>query len=185
MEHKLNFGMGSTLAVRRQALEAIGGWEPLLDYLADDYEVGNRMARAGYEVALSAVVVETALPRRELPEMFQHQLRWARTIRDRRLRGYIGLGISHAVPWALLACLCAGFATWSLGLFAAVALLRFAVAAALCQSVLHDEQSDLNIWLLPLRDATAMLVWIACFAGETVEWRGETFRLRRGKLEKI
>jgi ceramide glucosyltransferase len=114
--------------------------------------------------------------------MFQHQLRWARTIRDRRLRGYICLGISHAVPWALLACLCAGFAPWSLGLLAGVALLRL-VVAALCKNVLHDDLADL--WLLPLRDLAALLVWIVCFAGETVEWRGETFRLRHGKLEKI
>ncbi|MGA2990698.1 MAG: bacteriohopanetetrol glucosamine biosynthesis glycosyltransferase HpnI [Candidatus Korobacteraceae bacterium] len=182
VERKLNFGLGSTLAVRRQALEAIGGWVPLLDYLADDYEVGNRMARAGFEVALSTVVVETALPGASFREMFQHQLRWARTIRDRRLRGYIGLGISHAVPWALLACLCAGFAPWSLGLLAGVALLRL-VVAALCKNVLHDDLADL--WLLPLRDLAALLVWIVCFAGETVEWRGETFRLRHGKLEKI
>lgn len=182
LERKLNFGLGSTLAVRREALAAIGGLGPLLNYLADDYEVGNRMPRAGFEVALSTVVVETALPGAGFGEMFQHQLRWARTIRDRRLRGYIGLGITHAVPWALLASLCAGFASWSLGLLAAVALLRLAVAA-LCQSTLHDKHSDL--WLLPLRDLTALLVWIASFAGQTVVWRGESFRLRNGKLEKI
>jgi len=184
-ERKLTFGLGSTLAVSRQALPAIGGWTPILDYLADDYELGNRLARAGLEVALSTVVVQTALPNARFAEMFQHQLRWARTIRDRRLRGYIGLGVSHAVPWALLACLCAGFAAWSLWLLLAVAALRFVVAQALCRSVLDDEQSSRNLWLLPLRDVVGWLVWIVSFVGETVQWRGESFRLRAGKLTKI
>ena len=185
LEGRLTFGLGSTLAVRREALEAIGGLRPLLDYLADDYELGNRMARAGFEVVLAPLVVETALPDASFGEMFQHQLRWARTIRDRRPGGYIGLGVTHVVPWALLACLCSGLAGWSLGLLAVSGLLRFAVAAALCTSVLRDRAADLDLWLLPLRDVVASLVWITSFAGNTVEWRGERFRLRAGKLEKL
>jgi ceramide glucosyltransferase len=117
--------------------------------------------------------------------MFQHQLRWARTIRDRRLGGYIGLGVTHVIPWALLACLASGLAGWSLGLLAVAALLRFAVAAALCTSVLRDRTAGLDLWLLPLRDVVAWLVWIASFAGNTVVWRGERFRISGGKLEKL
>lgn len=185
LEGRLSFGLGSTLAMRREALEAIGGVRPLLDYLADDYELGNRVARAGFDVVLAPLVVETALPRAGFGEMFQHQLRWARTIRDRRPGGYIGLGVTHVLPWALLACLGSGLAGWSLALLAAAAFLRFAVAAALCTSVLHDEAADLDLWLLPLRDVIALLVWIASFAGNTVVWRGERFRISGGKLEKL
>ena len=185
LEGRLTFGLGSTLAMRREALEAIGGLRPLLDYLADDYELGNRIGRAGFDVVLAPLVVETALPRADFGEMFQHQLRWARTIRDRRPGGYIGLGVTHVLPWALLAYLCSELAGWSLGLLAAAALLRFAIAAALCTSVLHDEAADIDLWLLPLRDVIAMLVWIASFAGNTVVWRGERFRISGGKLEKL
>jgi ceramide glucosyltransferase len=185
LEGRLTFGLGSTLAVRREALEAIGGLRPLLDYLADDYELGNRIARSGFEVVLAPLVVETQLPGATFGEMFQHQLRWAKTIRDRRLGGYIGLGVTYVVPWALLACLFSGLASWSLGLLAVTGLLRFAVAAVLCTSVLRDEAADLDLWLLPLRDVVALLVWITSFAGNTVEWRGERFRLHAGKLQKL
>jgi ceramide glucosyltransferase len=185
LEGRLSFGLGATLAVRREALEAIGSLSPLLDYAADDYELGNRIARAGFDVVLAPLVVETALPGASFGEMFQHQLRWARTIRDRRLGGYIGLGVTHVLPWALLACLCSGLAGWSLGLLAMAALLRFAVAAALCTSVLHDEAADLDLWLLPLRDVVALLVWITSFAGNTVVWRVERFRISEGKLQKL
>ena len=185
LEGRLTFGLGATLAVRRETLEAIGGLQPLLDYLADDYELGNRIARAGFDVVLTSIVVDTALPNSSFSEMFQHQLRWARTIRDRRLRGYIGLGVTHVVPWALLACVFAGFSGWSLALFAVAGFSRFAVAAALCNYALKDMRADLDIWLLPVRDVIALLIWIACFAGNQVFWRGETFRLRHGKLEKL
>ncbi len=185
LEGRLTFGLGATLAVRREALAAIGGLRPLLDCLADDHDLGNRLARAGYDVVLAPLVVETALPGTSFREMLEHQLRWARTIRDRRPRGYIGLGVTHVVPWALLACLCSGLAGWSLGLVAVSGLLRFSVAAALCTSVLRDRAAGLDLWMLPLRDAVAALVWITSFAGNTVEWRGERFRLRAGKLEKL
>jgi len=185
LEGRLTFGLGSTLAVRREALQAVGGLAPLLDYLADDYELGNRIARAGFEVVLAPLVVETALAGENFGEMFRHQLRWARTIRDRRPQGYVGLGVTHVLPWALLACFCSGLAGWSLGLLAVSGFLRFAVAAALCTSVLRDQAVDLDLWLLPLRDAVALLVWIASFTASTVAWRGEKFKLRAGKLEKL
>ena len=185
LESKLSFGLGSTLAVRREALEAIGGLRPLLDCLADDYELGRRVASAGFDVVLAPLVVETALPAARFEDMFRHQLRWARTIRDRRPLGYVGFGITHVVSWALLACLCSGLSDWSLGLLAVSGFLRFAVAATLCTSVLRDRAADLDLWLLPLRDVFAMLLWITSFAGTTVEWRGERFRLRAGKLEKL
>lgn len=185
LEGKLSFGLGSTLAMRRSALDTIGGLQPLLDYLADDYELGNRIARAGLRVVLAPVAVETALPNSTFGEMFEHQLRWARTIRDRRLGGYVGLGITYALPWALLAALCAGLAAWSLALVLTVAIARLAIAAALCREVLDDHLGASRLWLLPLRDSVALLVWMMSFTGNTVVWRGERFRLSGGKLEKL
>src|ERR1035437_1925957 len=91
LERGLHFGLGSTLAFRRRDLEAIGGFEPLLDYLADDYELGRRIAATGKKVELSAATVTTLLPAYTLRQFFQHQLRWSRTIRDARRWGYARL----------------------------------------------------------------------------------------------
>ena len=90
IEGGLHYGLGSTLAVRREALEKVGGLLPLVDHLADDYELGARVAQAGYRVELSAEVVETGVPAYGWRGFFDHQLRWLRTVRDarpRRLRG--------------------------------------------------------------------------------------------------
>ena len=84
LEGGIRFGLGSTLAFRRRDLEAMGGFEALVDYLADDYEIGRRLAERGLTVILSDVVVETFLPAYTLRQFVDHQLRWGRTVRDSR-----------------------------------------------------------------------------------------------------
>ena len=106
IEGGLHYGLGSTLAVSREALEKIGGLVALVDHLADDYELGARVAQAGYRVALSAEVVETGVPAYGWRGFVDHQLRWARTVRDARPGGYVGLMLTHGL--GLGAAECAG-----------------------------------------------------------------------------
>ena len=101
IEQGVRFGLGSTLAFRRRDLQAIGGFESLVDYLADDYELGSRIAASGLNVRLSDVVVETFLPRYTLRSFLDHQLRWARTVRDSRFWGYVGTRID---VWFAVGC---------------------------------------------------------------------------------
>ena len=178
----IKFGLGSTLAFRRRDLEAIGGFEGLVDYLADDYQLGVRMARQGWKVELSDVVVETFLPQYSISDFLAHQLRWARTIRDSRFWGYVGLGLTFGLPWAALALVFSGGALWAWGLFGLTLAMRVAVAWKVGRSVLDDRQVLPLLYLLPLRDVVAFFVWIASFAGHTIHWRGEVFQLRKGKL---
>ncbi len=189
LEGGIRFGLGSTLAFRRRDLDAIGGFEALVDYLADDYEIGRRIAERGLEVRLSDVVVETFLPAYTLREFIDHQLRWARTVRDSRRWGYLGLVLTFGVPWALLALVLSllldrdVLAAWLL--LVGVSSLRVAVALLVGWSVLRDRQLLPLLPLLPLRDLVALLVWIASLAGHTVVWRGESFRLKDGRLVRI
>ncbi len=184
IEGGLHFGLGSTLAFPREAVEAIGGLKVLVDYLADDHELGRMIAEAGYRVALSESVVETFLPDYGWRAMFQHQLRWARTIRDLRKWGYIGVLMTFGLPWAMLAAVCACGAAWSLALLAVVAAARFASAATLCGPVLHDRQTMRDLWLVPARDVVGLAIWFASFGGDTIVWRGERFHLKDGKLTR-
>src|SRR5229473_1425778 len=80
VEGGIRFGLGSTLAFRRHDLDAIGGFQAFVDYLADDYEIGRRMAARGLEVKLSETVVETFVPPYSVREFLLHQLRWARAV---------------------------------------------------------------------------------------------------------
>ncbi len=185
LEGGIWFGLGSTLATTKTALAKIGGMESLLECLADDYEMGARIAAAGYRVELSDEVVETTVPAYALRGFWEHQMRWARTTRDSRKLGYVGLGITYAVPWALMTMVASGFALWSFSLLSVVALARVAVALSVGVGVLRDEQVLRDLWLLPLRDCFGLVVWAWSFAGDTVIWRGERFRLRDGRMERV
>ena len=185
LEKGLRFGLGSTLAFRRRDLEAIGGFEPLLDYLADDYELGRRIAATGKKVELSAATVTTFLPAYTLRQFFQHQLRWSRTIRDARRWGYAGLLFTFGLPWALATLAAARGAAWAWGLFALTFAARLAVGIVAAAVVLNDRQIFRNVALLPLRDLIAPLVWAAGFTGDRIHWRGEVFGLKDGRLSRI
>ena len=184
IEGGLHYGLGSTLAVSREALEKAGGLLALVDHLADDYELGARVDRAGYRVELSAEVVETGIPAYGWRGFANHQVRWARTVRDARPGGYVGLIFTHGLGWALLNVLASGLSPVSLWLLGLSFFLRLTQAMMVGAEVLGDHQVLPSLWLLPLRDAVAMGVWVAGFAGHTIVWRGERFELKSGKLTK-
>jgi ceramide glucosyltransferase len=185
IEGGLHYGLGSTLAVRREALEKAGGLMPLVNYLADDYELGARVVHAGYRVEVSTEVVETSVPAYGWRGFFDHQLRWLRTVRCSRPGGYVGLMVTHGLGWALVNVLTSGLSPVSLWLLGLSFFLRLAQAMTVGAAVLGDHEVLARLWLLPVRDAIAMGLWVAGFAGDTIVWRGERFALKDGKLARV
>ncbi len=185
LEGGIRFALGATMATTKSALRKIGGLEPITDCLADDYELGARIAAAGYKVELADTVVGTALHNYGFRDFWVHQLRWARNVKDRRSAQYFGLIVSFAQIWAVLAVLAAPHAGWSWVVLAITALLRLGSAVVVGRVVLDDPQVLRDLWLVPLRDLVALAVWIVSYAGDQVEWRGQRFRLHKGKLERI
>jgi ceramide glucosyltransferase len=185
LEGGISFGLGSTLAFRRRDLGAIGGFEAIVNYLADDYEIGKRIAERGLKVKLSEVVVETFLPAYTLRHFVDHQIRWGRAVRDSRRGGYLGLVLTFGLPWALLALTLSRGALWAWALLAVTAFLRVAVALVVGWSVLSDRQVLRFLVLLPLRDFVALMIWFAGLFGHKVIWRGDAFTLKDGKLVRI
>jgi ceramide glucosyltransferase len=184
LENGLHFGLGSTLAFRRGDLESIGGFEALLDYLADDYELGRRIAATGKRIELSTAIVSTFLPAYTLRQFIRHQLRWSRTIRDARRWGYAGMLFTFGLPWALVTVLAARGAGWSWMLLALTLTARLIVGIGSAALVLDDKQALRNIVWLPLRDLIAPFVWAASFMGNRIDWRGDVFTLKDGRLTK-
>ncbi len=185
LEGGIHFGLGSTLAVSPEALQAIGGLSSLVEYLADDYELGVRVARAGFEVALSSEVVETSVPAYNFQAFLQHQLRWCRSIRDSRKLGYIGLAFTFGLPWALFNIIASGFSPFSIWLFSLALLARISLAVMAGVVVVGDYQVLRDLWLILFRDLAALGLWIWSFADNTISWRGEMFSLKDGKLMKL
>lgn len=165
------FGLGSTLVFRRQELDRIGGFPALADYIADDYQLARRITELGFRVHLSTTIVETSLQGDTWAGIWAHQLRWHRTIRVSR-GAYIGLPITHASLWAVVAGL-AGYPLWSVTLLAA----RFAMAFIAGWGVVRSPLVLRYFYLIPLRDLWGSAVWLAGLFGSTVNWRGRRLRL--------
>lgn len=185
LEGGIRFGLGSTLATTKTALAAIGGFDSLVEQLADDYELGARLHAAGYRIELAPEVVETTVPAYRLRGFCEHQLRWARSTRDSRRGGYLGMGVTYMLPWALAAVVASGCSLWSLSLLSAALLVRVAVALTVGVGILGDGQVLRDVLLLPLRDCFGLFFWAWSYASDEVVWRGERLRLSRGKLESV
>jgi ceramide glucosyltransferase len=126
--------------------------------------------------------VETYLPAYTFRGFFEHQMRWARSTRDSRRLGYIGLLFTFGLPWAIFSVLFAPLSWWSWTALAAAAALRAAVAIKVGVGVVHDRAIWRYLWLVPVRDLVAFAVWFGSFAAHTVHWRGEVFILQDGKI---
>lgn len=176
----LSFALGASMACRREALEAIGGFRSLVNFLADDYQLGNKIHRAGYRLELSGYFVESVMKRETLGGILSRQLRWCRTMRVSRPGGYFASGITQPFPAAVAALLIAGFAP--AGWWAALLLycLRCAIVTLYSRSFVRDNLLPRYLWLLPLRDMLAFGTWALAFLGNRVRWRGHLFRLRPG-----
>jgi ceramide glucosyltransferase len=185
LERGIHFGLGSTLAFRRAELEKIGGFHAIVNHLADDYELGARISRLGLRVKLSEVVVETYLPAYQMSEFLSHQLRWARGVRDARAGGYFGLIFTFGFFWSLVGLVASGGALWAWAAAAVVLVLRMSMALFVGRLVLRDRTVLKNLWLIPLRDLIAVMIWIVSLRGNVVTWRGDRFRLENGKLTRI
>jgi ceramide glucosyltransferase len=184
LEGGIRFGLGSTLATTKTALAAIGGFELLVNELADDYELGVRLAKAGYGVELVKEVVETSVPAYSLRGFCEHQLRWSRGTRDSRRWGYLGLGVTYVLPWALAVVVASGCSLWSLSMLSMALLVRVGVALTVGVGILRDGQVLRDLWLLPVRDCFGLFFWAWSYASDTVVWRGEKFRLKNGVMER-
>ncbi|MCU1325045.1 MAG: glycosyl transferase, family 2 [Bryobacterales bacterium] len=165
------FALGSTMAFRRRELDAIGGFSSIREYLADDYQLGARISALGKKIIMPNIVVETNLGSGSLAQVWRHQVRWSRTIRISRPGGYLGYVVTHATFWCLVAELTGA------GRIALFGLLVRLAAAAVALAALESPATSLPF--VPFRDLFGFAVWCAGLFGNTVEWRGEHFRLLR------
>jgi len=182
----IKFALGSTIAMRRDLLERIGGFPAIADYLADDFLLGNFVAAAGYKVVLSDYVVEHVTGQQTMQSMLAHQLRWARAVRVSRPKGYAGLILSYGTTTSLLLLLALSFSVFGFVLTGLVYSIRLIAACLIGINAMQDRALIRDFWLIPLRDWLGFAIWAAGFIGNRIQWRGTTFRvLRGGKIQPV
>jgi ceramide glucosyltransferase len=171
---EMDFALGPTLAARREAIEAMGGFAELGHYLAEDFVIGNRAPSLGYRVVLSSCVIEHRIGGQTFKGNLRHRLRWARSTRRSRPAGYWGEIFTNPLPLALLLWLVAP-KLWPL--VAVTAIFRALAAWSTANWVLHDPLTRRRWWLIPIQDLISFLVWVSGFFGSTIDWRGRRYKL--------
>jgi len=181
----VSFALGATMAARREALDKIGGFDALKDYLADDYQFGNKIYKSGYKLKLSRFVVDSILDRESFREYFTHQLRWGRTYRACRPVSYCFAGLTKGTALAALFLMASGFAPAGWALLLADLTLRISLAVWLEMKYIKAPGALKYYWLLPARDLASALIWFFSFTGSTINWKGESFKIdREGRMIK-
>jgi ceramide glucosyltransferase len=181
----VTFALGASVATRKSWLAKIGGYEAFADYLADDYEIGNRVHKAGGKVLLSREAVWTMYPALNWREFWEHQVRWARTVRLVRPASFFGLIATHGLPWVIAAAIAAR--DWRIGTtyLGAYLVLRLTLAWVAGVWGVGDEVLRKKLWLVPLRDAIHFFVWLSGFTSNRVKWGGTEFEVRDGKMSPV
>jgi ceramide glucosyltransferase len=178
----INFALGASIVITKRWLSKIGGFESIAGTLADDYELGLRIAEAGGRVLLSREPVWTMYPAQTAKSFWDHQLRWARTIRLCRPLSYFGLIFTLGLPWAVLAALIAPTKRIAVAYLLAYVVLRHVMAWTVGVWGAGDDVLRHKLWLVPLRDALYAVVWLASFASNRITWGGQEFTMRKGQM---
>lgn len=182
----IKFALGSTILTQRELLARIGGFHAVADYLADDFLLGNYVAAEGFEVVLSDYIVEHVSGPDTFIGMLRHQLRWGRSTRISRPKGYAGLILTYGTATSLLLLLALKFSSFGWIMLSATLAVRLLVAWSFGVAGLKDRTLAKYFWLVPLRDLIGFGIWAASFVGDEIQWRGTTFQvLPGGKIKPV
>jgi ceramide glucosyltransferase len=182
----VTFGLGASMLLSKKGIEDIGGVAAIADYLADDYQIGYRLWKKGYTVILSDVVIENIVGPMSIIDYVAHQLRWARTYRASRPRGFVGYGITHLFPISLLLLFVQGPTVLALSILSIVVALRLSLAFVLHRRVIRSKRWLKWLALIPVKDLVSFGIWAWSFLSRNVSWRGRSYKIvSGGKIEEV
>ncbi|MGH7744310.1 MAG: bacteriohopanetetrol glucosamine biosynthesis glycosyltransferase HpnI [Candidatus Dormibacteria bacterium] len=178
----VDFALGATMAATKKHLAEIGGFEALVNFYSDDYELGHRIHALGYRVEVTTFPVFTVFPTQTLRQCFLHQVRWVLTMKHSQPWGHLSMIFTHGLPWAILAAAIAP--SWPIAAFYLLGyvVLRWLMAWTVGIWGVNDPLLRKKMYLVPLRDAFAFIVWLTSFFKRRIEWRGSEYYIRNKRL---
>lgn len=181
----VKFALGASIATTKAWLRKIGGFEEIAAFLADDYEIGRRVAAAGGRVVLSHETVWTMYPAQTVEGFWEHQLRWARTVRLCRPVSNAALVFTQGLPWAIAAAVAAPARWIAAAYLVAYLVLRLTMAWVVGVTVVKDAVLRRRLWLVPLWDAIHFVVWVASFASNHIVWGNVEYIVNGGRMKPV
>ncbi|MGE0826895.1 MAG: bacteriohopanetetrol glucosamine biosynthesis glycosyltransferase HpnI [Candidatus Binatia bacterium] len=180
------YAFGATIGITRTCLASIGGFAAIADYLADDYFLGYLATQAGYRAVIVPCVVETNPGVATMQELFHHQVRWARTQRNRRPGGYFGTVITYGTVWSFVGFLVFCSSPFICALSITTVTLRVLSVGIVGGRYLRSVLTRTFLWLIPVIDLFSFLIWCVSVRGSSVRWGNGVFRVYPdGTMERI
>jgi ceramide glucosyltransferase len=176
----MQFALGPTMVARREAVAAIGGFEATAEYCADDFVLGNWIAKKGYEVVLSAHAIDHMVLHAGFVDSIMHQVRWMKSTRFSRPKGHFGTSLTFGVPFGLLAwggALLLGMPVLGWSLLVGSVVGRSLQAWVVGKYVVRKRRTWPTMILYPIRDLLGMLFWSLSYTSNRILWRGEMYEL--------
>lgn len=179
------YALGATIAIKRAALEQIGGFRAIKDFLADDFYIGKLAAEHHWGVGLSSSIVTTVTHERTFTDFWNHQLRWARTYRTTRPLSLATI-TTHGPFWGLIMLLASRGSFFAVGLFGLMIAARLAMSTLMLRNVLRLPELTRDVWLVPLKDLCMTGIWFTSLFGNRVEWAGRRLEiLANGTIREV
>jgi len=181
----IKFGLGPTIAVKKEAVRRIGGYEVLGVYFANDFMIGHLIDKAGYRVVLSHHIIDHVVNQKNFQKMWDNQIRWAKSTRYSRPKGHLGSGLIFALPFGALGLLAAtlmGRPLLGLILFGAAVLNRAVESWLVGWGVVRDPVALKQFWRYPIRDLLGFIVWAASYTAAGAVWRDSRYELQGDKI---
>jgi ceramide glucosyltransferase len=179
----VRFALGPTMVTRRARVEEMGGFESMAEYCADDFVLGNRIAKNGHKVVLSGHPIDHMVLQADFVDSMKHQVRWMKSTRFSRPKGHLGTGLTFGVPFGVMAwagALMLGMPVLGWCVLAGSVLGRSIQAWVVGRYVVQEKRIWAAMVLFPLRDLIGPLIWGLSYASNRILWRGEVYELMEG-----
>jgi ceramide glucosyltransferase len=179
---QVDFALGWTMAITKKHLAEIGGFESMVNHHSDDFTLGNQVAKKGYRIELMRKAVWMVFPDESFLDFLKHELRWSIMLKNIRPSGYVSMFLTFGFAWTLLVAIFVP--SWQIAsAYAFLYLfLRLSVAWLIGVLIIGDPVVKNNLWLVPVRDALNLCVYLASFFSNTVQWRGMPYHVRGASL---
>ncbi|CAI3922702.1 6-N-acetylglucosamine synthase (BcsA) (PDB:4HG6) [Commensalibacter communis] len=169
--------LGAAITIKRDLLNEIGGFQSLVNHVADDAVIGRKVQARSLDIALSSDIVKTTIVEKDLFSLYEHELRWNRTTFTLEPVGFTFSFLQLPLFWASLAIL--------FNPLTSVSWIFFFVCwgfKALCCSIINKKLDYPHLAILPLlpyRDWFSALVMFNSFFGANVTWRGQKMTIKK------